>query len=117
MPRRDSLTPTPSLLRALWDVVIAWYRCDAIRASVRDGQLLRLSPPCIVSLCGEVYQVKGRVVGQDERGRYVSYACLRDSVACELQVRSLGPSLRPLVRLLCDERAEEVDPDALRVFG
>jgi hypothetical protein len=55
--------------------------------SPREGRLLRLRPPCIVTVDEETAELTHRAVGRSPDGPYVSYrGVTEDGCECELRV-------------------------------
>jgi hypothetical protein len=52
-----------------------WWRCDRIRASPREGRLLRLTPPCFVRIAGEPAEVVSRQVVCSADGPAIVHRC------------------------------------------
>jgi hypothetical protein len=76
------------MLRDVWRVLVAWWAVDRVRCSPADGRLLRVVPPCLVRVRGDIWEIVSRVVGEDAEGGFVVYRC---AAGREL-------SARPLVR-------------------
>lgn len=80
MPKREGL------LAALVDLLRAWWRVDRIRASPREGRLLRLEVADFLTVRGEPARVVARRVGVDAEGRFVAYRC--ETAAGERELRA-----------------------------
>jgi hypothetical protein len=79
----------------LIDLIRSWWRVDRIRASPREGRLLRLSPPCILCIDAVLVEVHERVVGQTVTGPYVRYDCIGPDGRSELWVMPRGRDQTP----------------------
>lgn len=68
----------------------SWWQVDRIRASPREGRLLRLRPPCILVIDGRVVEVVARTLAHDDDCVTVSYDCRQgQDVGC-LTIRLAG---------------------------
>ena len=78
--------------RLLTDVrrlIEAWWKIDRIRASPREGRLLRIEPPCVVVVEEQPAEVVARTLGRtaDETGAIrVDYDCRSAQGACRLRL-------------------------------
>lgn len=97
------------------DVLRRWMWSDRIRASPREGKLLRLPVGACVRIGGTVAEVAARTVVEGDAGaREVCYACR--SATGDFQLYVLLDSAMPTVRLrmgqhnpACDVLAHEIE--------
>ncbi len=111
-----SLSSLPSLSRTLLGCLRAWWRVDRIRASPRDGQLLRLHPPCVIAIGDQRFEIANRVVGQDADGPFVVYDCRDSGGSAKLLVRLVTKSSRTLIRWIGPDGERSLDEEAISVF-
>jgi hypothetical protein len=110
------LSSLPSLSRALLDCLRAWWLVDRIRASPRDGRLLRLHPPCVIAIGGQIFEIAHRIVGQDAGGPFVVYDCHYPYGPAQLLVRLHAGCSRLLVRWIGPDGERSLDEEAISVF-
>jgi hypothetical protein len=70
-------------------LIEAWWKIDRIRASPREGRLLRIEPPCVVVIDDQPAEVVARTLGRaaDESGTIqVDYDCRSAQGACRLRL-------------------------------
>ncbi|MBI4604553.1 MAG: hypothetical protein HY721_21535 [Planctomycetes bacterium] len=87
----------PRLLRSLADLLLAWWCADRVRASPREGRLLRLEPGSVLRVAGRPAAVVGRRVGETAEGPYVAYECECESGPAALVVRHTAGLVRSTV--------------------
>jgi hypothetical protein len=86
--------------RALWSVCracarlfVAWWRCDRVRVSPHEGELLRLRPACLLAIDSRCVQVLDRRVVNTPEGIALRYECQTADERAQLEVwrcRSTG---------------------------
>src|SRR5262249_1574258 len=64
------------LVRSVWRLIDSWLRGDRVRASPREGRLLRLTPPRVLIVAGEAAQIVRRSVRIDGGHPRVTYHCV-----------------------------------------
>ncbi len=111
-----SLSPLPSLSRALLDCLRAWWRVDRIRASPRDGRLLRLQPPCLVVIGGQSFEIAHRIAGQDAEGPFVDYDLRSEIGSARLLVRLMIETSRSVIRWIGPDGERSLDETEVTVF-
>ena len=84
------------LAMALTRLLHWWWRCDRIRASPREGRLLRLVPPCFLRIAGESAEVVSRHVTNAGDGQLITHRCQGAAGDFELAIRLTagGPEVR-----------------------
>src|SRR5690349_17484309 len=124
-PSRRDGGPSMPLLRALR----RWAMSDRVRASPREGKLLRLEEGVCVRIRGVSAQVTGRTVnhratssssfGNVGGAAEVEYTCRTVTGAIRLHVRTdvEGSDLRVSIRGLDGVGEAEVRPDDIEIFG
>jgi hypothetical protein len=112
--------PSPSKLRKLCAFVAAlvadWWRVDRIRASPREGQLLRLRAPCLLRVGTQLVKIERRSVGQSGDGPYIVYDCSAEYGPCQLWVTPIGRTHRPTLRWVQGGQASELSEEQVEVF-
>ena len=93
------------VVRAAARLVHCWWHGDRVRASPREGKLLRLAPPCFVRLAGEPAAVVRRRVVTGA----VVYSCDAAAGPYELVVRPTGGEPAVAVRRAGAEWAVAAD--------
>ncbi len=94
-----------------------WWQVDRIRVSPREGQLLRLRPPCLIKVCSQLVEVRQRSVGQTRQGSYVVYHCGSEHGPCELRITPVGDRYGPRVRWIANSGEQELSVDEIQVYG
>src|SRR5688572_8054988 len=56
------------LLVSIRNLIDSWWRVDRIRASPREGRLLRIEPGTIVTINGEMLEITERIIRDTPRG-------------------------------------------------
>ena len=77
------------LLRDLYLLFRSWRQVDRVRISPTAGRLLRLIPPCVISVNGRPVEVLSRSVSHETAQPIVQYDCL-----CEGRTAQLFVTLR-----------------------
>ncbi len=78
------------MLKELFEFCQSVLSRDRIRVSPSDGRLLRLAPPCALTIGSETVRVVSRTVSETAFGPVVSYECETDFGMAELTVRLTG---------------------------
>ncbi len=113
MSRLKISGPPQSLTSHLAAAFRAWWGQDRVRVSPREGRLLRLRPPCIVTVDDEIVELTHRGVGRSRGDLYVTYTGVDvDGQTCELVV---VPS-QPNVTWRVGEQLRVVSEDDVQVF-
>lgn len=105
------------LLSSAGELVRDWWRVDRVRASPREGRLMRLRPPCIIRVGGQVVEVLRRSVGQTSAGSYVTYDCDNGAGPCRLRVTPVGTTHYPIVHWFESGQEREISEDQVVIFG
>lgn len=111
--------PEPSRSRfisAVVELVRSWWRGDRVRASPREGRLLRIAPGSLIRVGSTLATVCRRCVGQTAKGPYVLYCCEGDTGPCQLWVTPLASTYRPRVRWVEFGRENVLTEDEVEVF-
>jgi len=74
------------LLRDLFELFRSWWQVDRVRISPTEGRLLRLIPPCIISVNGRPVEVLRRSVSRKTSEPIVQYDCLCEGRTAQLLV-------------------------------
>lgn len=77
------------LFNDVYRLIETWWKIDRIRASPRDGQLLRIEPPCVVVVDERPAEVVARTLGRTADaggGIQVDYDCRSAKGACRLRL-------------------------------
>jgi hypothetical protein len=107
-----------SLLRDLLQLVRSWWRVDRVRTASSEGQLLRLSSPCVLGIAGRWWVVESRTVGDGAQGAFVHYHCCDGGVATgELEVRPPPPFGSGSIHWTWEDRVVELHPTEIEVFA
>lgn len=104
------------MIQALLDCVRAWWRVDRIRASPREGRLLRLHPPCLLVIQDRLIEIVRRVVGQDAEGPFVVYDCHDGGDSAQLLVRPIAESSRTSIRWIGPDSGRSLAEEEVSVF-
>lgn len=104
------------MIRAVLEFLRAWWRVDRIRASPRDGRLLRLHPPCFVLIGDRSFEIGRRVVGQDADGPFVVYDGRDANGPAKLLVRLVTKSSRTVIRWIGNNGERTLDETDISVF-
>lgn len=104
------------MIRAFLDCLRAWWRVDRIRASPRDGSLLRLSPHCLVVIGRQSFEIAHRIVGQDADGPFVDYDLRGDDGSARLLVRLIVETSQTLIRWIGPDGERPLDETEVAVF-
>lgn len=75
------------MLRALIGFCQSVLCRDRIRVSPSEGRLLRLSPPCVLTIGSETVQIVSRTVSATTDGPSVQYECETDYGVARLTVK------------------------------
>ncbi len=105
------------LFAAAINLLRHWWQVDRIRVSPREGQLLRLRPPCLLEVCSQPVEVRQRSVGQTQRGPYVVYHCVGEQGPCELWITPVGARYGPRLRWIASGGERELSVDDVQVYG
>ena len=102
--------------KALLDCVRSWWRVDRIRASPREGRLLRLHPPCFVVIGGRSFEIAHRVVGQDAEGPFVDYNVRSQEGSARLLVRLIVETSQTVIHWIGPDGERSLEPCDIGVF-
>src|SRR5262245_15885279 len=80
------------LVRSVWRLIDSWWRRDRVRASPREGRLLRLTPPRVLIVAGEAAQIARRSVRIDGGHPRVTYHCVTRAGCALLRVNAAEPA-------------------------
>ncbi len=105
------------LLTAGIDLLRAWWQVDRIRVSPREGQLLRLRPPCLIQVCSQPLEVTRRRVHRTPRGPWVIYHCQGEFGPGELWVSPGGGRSGPRLRWITHRGERTLTEDDIQVWG
>ena len=86
------------LCTALKELVESWWCVDRIRASPREGRLLRLFPGSAVTIHGTTLEIVQRVVRETPRGPLVCYETCSDEGTCQLWIAAESPEIVMWIR-------------------
>lgn len=103
------------LIRDLCRLCSAWWRVDRVRVSVREGQMLRIKPPCLLLISGRLVQVRDRRV--DSSGSGVVYRCETHAGSGTLWVRPAPSTLHPLLHWQEGVSLQELSGEQIEVLG
>jgi hypothetical protein len=105
------------LLNSAGSLVRDWWQVDRVRASPREGRLMRLQPPCIIRVGRQVVEVLRRSVSQTSAGSYVTYDCDNGEGPCRLRVTPVGTTHCPIVHWVECGQEHEISEDQVVVYG
>src|SRR5215475_6028072 len=106
------------LAKDLVQLIRSWWRADRLRISPREGRLLRISPPAIVRIGSQLFEVVSRTTGEGPAGPYVTYRCSSGDRSCNLLVELAGTSSIAAISLTRDnEEPVQIAEDDIEVFG
>lgn len=94
-----------------------WWQVDRVRISPREGQLLRLRPPCLIQVCSQPVEVQQRRVGQTPQGPYIVYHCRGEFGPSELWVSPVSACHGPRVRWIANGGEQGLSVDDIQVWG
>ncbi len=80
------------LVRSVWHLLDSWWRRDRVRASPREGRLLRLTPPRVLIVAGEAAQIVRRSVRIHGGHPRVTYHCVTRAGCALLRVDLAEPA-------------------------
>jgi hypothetical protein len=108
---------SPSLLAALGKLLRSWWEVDRIRVSRRTGSLLRIHPPCLISIDDRIIEVTSRMVSQSPLGPAVRYVCRTPHGLAELCV--IPPVAGGKTHIVWEEagREQTLVEDEVQVWG
>ena len=111
------LAAQQALWAALGDLLRAWWRVDRIRVSSSSGRLLRIFPPCLISIGDQTIEVVSRRVSLAPAGAGVCYECRTPNGPAELCVTPAWGDGRASV-LWCDAGGvQTLLADEVQVWG
>jgi hypothetical protein len=105
------------LMHSIAELLRAWWRVDRIRAAPSDGRLLRLQPPCFVTIDGGPFEIARRVVGQDAGGPFVVYECHATGGSAQLIVRLVAESQQTSIRWIGPDGERRLNERDVAVFS
>lgn len=104
------------MIRSVIELCRSVLKQDRVRISPSEGRLLRLSPPCVLTIGPRTVRIVSRTVSETASGPTVTYECETDLGPAELIVR-LTRMLRNDVSLLENGIEHELAESDLVVFG
>ncbi len=104
------------LMHSIAELLRAWWRVDRIRVAPSGGRLLRLQPPCFITIDDEAFEVSRRLVGQDAGGPFVVYECHATTGSAQLIVRLIAESHQTSIRWIGPDGEQQLDERNVSVF-
>lgn len=113
MSSREPPSQTRRLITDLWQLLLAWWRVDRIRASPREGFWLRLEPGDGFLLDNHWWEITSRVVDESTSPPTLRYSCRDgdDRGSLRLSLSSENPRLR----WIHADREVLLDPDEIQM--
>src|SRR5579871_3116549 len=106
-----------SLLGEVGQILRSWWEVDRIRVSPRAGRLLRIHPPCLISIDERMIEVVSRSVSQGPSGPSVGYQCRTPEGPAELRVSLPSSIAAPEVEWIEWGRRLFLSEDDVQVWG
>jgi len=106
-----------TLLHSLRRLIAAWWRCDRVRISPREGELLRLRPGSILKLRGHVAEIHSKSIQKTPLATVVGYDCQTGTFPGRLDVHLGDAETRLEIVWLAGGRKEQLQPHEIEVFG
>jgi hypothetical protein len=106
-----------SMVRDILRLIRCWWQIDRPRVSPREGRLLRISPPAIVKIGSQLFEVVSRTAGEGPAGPYVVYRCCSGDRSCDLTVELAGTAAIAAISLACGDTTVQLSEDDVEVFG
>ncbi len=75
------------MIRSVIELCRSILKQDRVRISPSEGRLLRLSPPCVLTIGSRTVRIVSRMVSETGSGPIVTYECETESGLAELIVR------------------------------
>lgn len=104
------------MLRELFEFCQSVLSRDRIRVSPSEGRLLRLAPPCVLTIGSETVRIVSRTVSETVDGPMIRYECETGYGPGELTVR-LANDLRSDVRWQNEKSCQAIAEQDVVVFG
>lgn len=114
MFKRTQADSSPTVVSSLLDLIQAWWSKDRVRASPREGRLLRISPGSVLIVDGAKYEVLRRGAIDTAEDSVVRYYCECNQKSAELCVTT---SRIPSIRFVQDSIERELAETDLEVWG
>jgi len=105
------------MIRSIVQLIHSTFQADRVRASPREGRLLRLWPPCIIKVRGRTVEVLRRIAGENATGPFVLHRCRTSTGPCELRVTPAGLGEAPSVEWIEDGREVPLSEEEVEVYG
>jgi hypothetical protein len=105
-----------TLFRSLAGLARAWWTVDRVRASPREGRLLRLAAGSAIRVRGEPAVVASRRVGRTADGPYVVYECDGVGGRSLLRLRPIGGTRRVTVQWTANGKEEALTEDEVDAY-
>lgn len=108
--------------RSLRGLIRAWWDVDRVRISPREGKLLGLVPPCVISVRGEPFQIVNRrestkrTESSDETIACVRYDCSGAGGSGRLHVRLAGARELQVTWAISDS-VSTLEEHQIEIFG
>jgi hypothetical protein len=105
------------LTRALARLAQSWWSADRVRASQREGRILRLRPPTVILLDQRQIEVVRRSVAHGTNGAEVIYDCQTDCGPAQMRVAVVGPICSPCITWIENDRRQLLTEDEFEIWG
>jgi len=105
------------MLRDLYKLLRSWWQVDRVRISPAEGRLLRLIPPCIISVNGRSVEVLRRSVDRKTSEPIVQYDGLCEGRTVQLIVTPRGKGRTTSVVWFENGRARELCEFEVETYG
>jgi hypothetical protein len=103
--------------RALARLVQSWWSIDRVRASPREGRILRLRPPAWILLDGREVEVLRRSVFRGAEGGSVVYDCQTEYGPAQIRVSTVGPLYSTQIYWVQRGQPQLLDEDRLEIWN
>ncbi len=113
---------TSKLRTTLSSLLLDWWRVDRVRVSPREGLLLRLRPPCLITVATQRVQIEARQVLADSDVPTVIYNCQTEDGPAKLCIEALSQGSDIRVRWCQtgqtqDSACQELSPTDIEVYA
>lgn len=104
------------MIKSVIELCRSVLKQDRVRISPSEGRLLRLSPPCVLTIGRRTVRIVSRAVSETVSGPIVTYECETDAGEADLIVR-LTRTLKSDVSLRENGIERELAESDFVVFG
>ena len=105
------------IFRALNRLVQSWWNVDRVRASPREGRILRLRPPAWILLDEREVEVLRRSVAHGAGGASVIYDCRTARGQAQIRVSTVGPVCCTQIYWFEEGRQQLLTEDQLQIWS